>query len=238
MPLTRLSETPPLIRLGPPSSVRVKAPGLRLLVLIGSLNVTSIDETAVFRGLGETAAIEVTRQRADDLGRRLGRARRCLDVAGVVGGHAVEAVGVADLAGEGGRGRGRVGLRRRERAAVVGVVDVVAGDARAAGVVLARPGDGEAGRGHGCRERATLLVGGPASMVLKIDPVVRELWSDRPALKMTVAWALMTVPVVSEPLGWMVAGPSLHPRGESHSAVGSLPAGCRPEDPTWWDRSR
>ena len=52
--------TPLLIRLGPPLSVRVRAPGVRLLVLIGSLKVTSIVETAVFRGLGETAAIELT----------------------------------------------------------------------------------------------------------------------------------------------------------------------------------
>ena len=47
-----------MIRLGPPSSVSVKAPGLRLLVLIGSLKVTSMVETAVLRGLGETAAID------------------------------------------------------------------------------------------------------------------------------------------------------------------------------------
>ncbi len=38
----------------------VKAPDARLLVLIGSLNVTSMLETAVLRGLGETAAIDVT----------------------------------------------------------------------------------------------------------------------------------------------------------------------------------
>ena len=49
-----------MIRLDPPLSVSVKAPGARLLVLIGSLKVTSTVETAVFRGLGETAAIELT----------------------------------------------------------------------------------------------------------------------------------------------------------------------------------
>ena len=34
---------------------------------------------------------------------------------------------------------------------------------------------------------ATLLVGAPASIVLKIGAVASELWSDRPALKYTVA---------------------------------------------------
>jgi hypothetical protein len=47
------------MRLGPPSSVRVRAPGLRLLTLIGSLKVTSTLETAALRGLGETPVIEV-----------------------------------------------------------------------------------------------------------------------------------------------------------------------------------
>ena len=59
-PETRLSETPPLIRFGPPSSVSVKAPEVRLLVLIGSLKVTSIDETYELRGLGETGVNELT----------------------------------------------------------------------------------------------------------------------------------------------------------------------------------
>ena len=49
----------------------------------------------MFRGLGETAAIEVDRQRRDDLDGLLGGMRRRLDVARVVGRHAVEAVGVA-----------------------------------------------------------------------------------------------------------------------------------------------
>ena len=62
VPETRLSETPPLIRLGPPSSVSVKAPAVRLLVLIGSLKVTSMDETSELRGLGETGAIEADGQ--------------------------------------------------------------------------------------------------------------------------------------------------------------------------------
>ena len=92
--------TAPVIRLGPPLSVRVRAPASKLPVLIGSLKVTSSDETAVLRGLGETAAIERDGQRADDLDGLLGRGRRGLDVAGVVGRHAVEAVGVAGLAGE------------------------------------------------------------------------------------------------------------------------------------------
>ena len=65
-----------------------------------SLNVTSTLETAVFRGLGETDAMEVTDQRREDLHGLLGRGRSGLDVAGVVGRDAVEAVGMAGLAGE------------------------------------------------------------------------------------------------------------------------------------------
>jgi len=48
-----------VIRLDPPLSVSVRAPAARLFVLIGSLKVTSTAETGVFRGLGETAAIDV-----------------------------------------------------------------------------------------------------------------------------------------------------------------------------------
>ena len=92
--------TAPVIRLGPPLSVSVRAPALKVLELTGSLKVTSTEETGVFRGLGETAAIEVT-----DSGETIwivawAEVGRGLDVAGVVGRHAVEAVGVAGLAGE------------------------------------------------------------------------------------------------------------------------------------------
>ena len=73
-------------------------------MLTGSLNVTSMDETGVLRGLGETAAIEVTLSGETDLHGLLGRGRGGLDVAGVVGRDAVEAVGVPGLAGERGRG--------------------------------------------------------------------------------------------------------------------------------------
>ena len=54
-----MTVTPLLTRLTPPSSVSVKAPDVRLLVLIGVLKEMSMDETDVLRGLGETAAIEV-----------------------------------------------------------------------------------------------------------------------------------------------------------------------------------
>ena len=75
---------------------------------IGTLNVTSTVETGVFRGLGETGVIEVIVSRRDDLNGGLGRGRSRLDVAGVIGRHAVEAVRVTGLAGEeGGRTRGR-----------------------------------------------------------------------------------------------------------------------------------
>ena len=47
-----------VIRLGPLLSVSDNAPAIRLLVLISTLKVTLILETAVFRGLGETGAIE------------------------------------------------------------------------------------------------------------------------------------------------------------------------------------
>ena len=63
-----------------------------------------------------------------------------------VGGDAVEAVGVAVLAGVGRRRRrGGEGLPGREGAAVVGGVNLEAGDARAAGV-RAGPAHREVGR--------------------------------------------------------------------------------------------
>ncbi len=89
-----------------------------------------------------------------DLGRRLGSRRRCLDIADVVGGDAVEAVGVTIIARERGRGLRGVGLPERVRSAVFRVVDVVEREARAAGVVLARPGHGKAGCRLGGRQRA------------------------------------------------------------------------------------
>ena len=57
MPESTDSETPATESVVP-SSVNVRAPAVRLLVLIGSLKVTSIVETAVFRGLGATGAID------------------------------------------------------------------------------------------------------------------------------------------------------------------------------------
>ncbi len=57
-PETSASETP-VRETGVPSSVNVRAPAVRLLVLIGSLKVTSMLETVVLRGLGETAVMEV-----------------------------------------------------------------------------------------------------------------------------------------------------------------------------------
>ena len=44
-------------------------------MLIGSLKVTSMVETAVFRGLGETGVIELTLSGDDDLDGLLGRGR-------------------------------------------------------------------------------------------------------------------------------------------------------------------
>ena len=67
---------------------------------MGKLKVTSSDETAVFRGLGETGSTETTVIGREDLDGLLSRARRGLDVAGVVGRHAVEAVGMPGLGGE------------------------------------------------------------------------------------------------------------------------------------------
>src|SRR5262249_45454869 len=70
-------------------------------------------------------------------------------VADVVGGDAVEAIRVARLPGERGRGLDRLILPERKRAAVVGDVDVVEGDAtpgaNATGLAIvgAGPGDGE-----------------------------------------------------------------------------------------------
>ena len=75
-----------------------------------------------------------------------------LDEADVVGGDAVEAVGVIDLAGVRRRRLCCGGLPERVGAAVVGDVDVVAGDA-GAGAVGTGPGDREARGGRGCGER-------------------------------------------------------------------------------------
>ena len=47
------------MRLAPPLSVRLRAADVRLVEPMGPLNVTSMAETAVFRGLGETVAIDV-----------------------------------------------------------------------------------------------------------------------------------------------------------------------------------
>src|SRR5205823_5630246 len=76
----------------------------------------------------------------------LGGARLRLAVADVVHRHAVEVVTMAARATEGSRGLCRARLEERVGAAVVGDEDVVAGEAGAAGVVVARPGYAETGR--------------------------------------------------------------------------------------------
>jgi hypothetical protein len=58
VPETSVSVTPPPIRLGPPSSVSVRAPGATLPVSIGSLKVASTVVTATLVGLGVTGAID------------------------------------------------------------------------------------------------------------------------------------------------------------------------------------
>ncbi len=103
---------------------------------------------------GHGVALRVDGERQDDLGHRLGRRRRRLDIANIVRGRALEAEDVTDLAGECRGGRGRVRLPERERAAVIRNVNIVARDSRPAGVVLARSCDGEAGRCLRDRKRA------------------------------------------------------------------------------------
>ena len=73
------------------------------------------------------------------IGRNWGR----FQVSDIIGGHAIEAVGMADLARESGGSERSVILKQRKRAAVVGNEDVVAGNAAAAGIILARPTDRE-----------------------------------------------------------------------------------------------
>ncbi len=138
------------------------------------------------------------RRRVGDGGRGFGGRRRRLDAAERIGRDAVEGVGVAGLAGECGRGRRRRRLPDRVRAAVVGDVDVVAGDARA-GAVGARPAYRE-GRLRVAGSGATLLVGGPASMVLATVGVAIEALVS----KTTDACWLMAVPVARPGLGWTV----------------------------------
>ena len=60
MPGTSINETLLVIKFGPPSSDKVSAFAERLLVLIGSLKMASMLDTSVFRGFGETGAIELT----------------------------------------------------------------------------------------------------------------------------------------------------------------------------------
>ncbi len=136
-----------------------------------------------------------------DLDGLLGRGGRGLDVADVVGGDAVERVRVAGLAGESGRGVRGVGLPERVRPAVFGVIDVVKRDARAARVVLAGPGDGEAARRLGARQRADAAGRRDGVDRVEIGAVASELWSGSPRSNTTVAWALITVPVGSVALG-------------------------------------
>src|SRR5262249_32065341 len=76
-----------------------------------------------------------------------------LDVADVVGGDAVEGVGVLVGAGVSRRGLGCRRLPARERAVVVGDVNGIGGDGGAASVVLAGPGHGDADRAEGRQRR-------------------------------------------------------------------------------------
>ena len=128
-----------------------------------------------------------------------GRRGHRLRQAKVIGGHAEEAVRVADLAGKRRRRSGRVRLERLERTSVVGDKNVVSGDPRTC-PVRSRPREREAGAGGRCRQRMTELVGGDASIVLAIVSVLIGALVS----KTTVAWALMTVPVARPLRGWMV----------------------------------
>ena len=105
---------------------------------------------------------------AGEIRRGLGGGRRRLDVADVVGGDAVEAVGVADLPREGRRGLASWRICQSVvGAAVVGDVDVVGRRCRSRRVVAPGPGHREAGacsRWPATRRRC--WSGGPASMVL------------------------------------------------------------------------
>ena len=69
-----------------------------------------------------------------------------LDITDVIGGHRIDRVGVPGDAVERGRGCAGGGQERQERPAVVRDEDVVKGDAGAAGIVVARPVDGECRR--------------------------------------------------------------------------------------------
>ena len=95
------------------------------------------------------AARDLEVQVGADQGRRLGGGRHRLDVADVVRRHAEEAVGVAVQSGVRGRGRRRGGQPAGEGAVVVRDVDVVVGQAGAAGVVAAGPAHGERGEADG-----------------------------------------------------------------------------------------
>ena len=86
-------------------------------------------------------------------GLRVGRSVHRLDVADVIGGLAEERVGIAGRAVVRVRGVGGVGQPGRWGRTVDRDIDRVAGQAGAAGVVLARPGDGEVRIGLGGGER-------------------------------------------------------------------------------------
>ena len=144
-PDTRATVTALVIRFAPPLSVSVNAESVKVVKLIGTLKVTSIDDSVELRGLGETGAIDVKasrrsrqriawardpterggdRRRARGQGRgktacgnRRDRAgsRRPRDLAGQVSGRAI---GVGPRSGEllcETLGYGRVGWTHRDR---------------------------------------------------------------------------------------------------------------------------
>ena len=148
-------------------------------MLIGSLKVTSMDETDVFRGLGETAAIEVRVSGLTtvvvawaDRGR--------LDVAGVVGRDAVEAVGVAVLTEVGSGGQRRVGQPGGVWPAVVRDVDRVRAMAEPLAESVPDQETLNSGDGSSGGRAATVLVRPvPASIVLKIWGVLSGGWVSK-----------------------------------------------------------
>ena len=93
-------------QIGPPLSVSVRAPASRLLAVERHAEGDVDGETGVVARVGRDGGDRADGHRWQDLDGLLGRGRRRLDVAGVVGRDAVEAVGVAGLAGERRRGIG------------------------------------------------------------------------------------------------------------------------------------
>ena len=126
-------------------------PGARLLGSIGRPNVTSSVGTDVLRVLARNGVDRIRGHRRQDLDGGLGRRRRWLHVAHVVGRHAVEGIRVSALGHEVRICEGSPFEPRGEGAAIGRDVDRVRRDARAAWVVGAGPAHGDDGRGRGHR---------------------------------------------------------------------------------------